>query len=177
MFGFIFRKAQATVDNAIGQLMYGALIAVPLVVALGFGTAALSIRLERSYDAETSNLILAGAYLALAFLGWIAFATRSGNGQTPEIEGAAAEAEAAEEESPVAAFANISPADRELLVTALTTAGPVALPLLLRTIFRNLPIILFILAAAFVLTRDSAGEASETASAEGTAAEGLAGET
>ena len=45
--------------------------------------------------------------------------------------------------------------DRELLMAAFTSAAPIAVPALLRTIIRNLPLVLAILSALFVLTRPS----------------------
>ena len=153
MFGTIFKKAQATVDNAISQLIYGSLVAVPLAVALGFGTAALSLRLERTYGAETSHLIIAGIFASLAVLGAVVFTNRLGAAQ-PEAEQTTAEMpDKSAEEQVAPALAMFSAADRELLMAALTTAGPIALPGILRTLYRNLPLLLFVIAAAFVLTR------------------------
>ena len=60
MFGSLFRKAQATVDNAIGQLVRTVLIALPFVVAMGFATAAATSWLVREYGLENGLLTLAG---------------------------------------------------------------------------------------------------------------------
>lgn len=167
MFGFIVRRAQATVDNALGQLAYGLLVAVPLLVALGFATAALSLRLERMYGAEASHLIVAGLFAAAALVGWLVFTLRT-TAPAPGIDAPSVDSEtsAAAADTKDAPFAGFTPADRELLMTALTTAAPVALPSLLRAVLRNLPLLLFVLAAAFVLTRPGASREAETAAGD-----------
>ena len=38
MLGSLFRRAQATVDNAIEHLVSRALVAIPFLIAAGFGT-------------------------------------------------------------------------------------------------------------------------------------------
>ncbi len=171
MFGFIVRRAQATVDNALGQLAYGSLVAVPLLVALGFATAALSLRLERTYGAETSHLIVAGLFAAAALVGWLVFTLRTAapapGSDAPAVDREAPVAAADTKHAPLAGF---TPADRELLMTALTTVGPVALPGLLRAVLRNLPLLLFVLAAAFVLTRPGAAGEAETAAGDAVSA-------
>ena len=163
MFGFIVRRAQATVDNALGQLAYGLLVAVPLLVALGFATAALSLRLERMYGAEASHLIVAGLFAAAALVGWLVFTLRT-TAPAPGIDAPSVDSEtsAAAADTKDAPFAGFTPADRELLMTA----APVALPSLLRAVLRNLPLLLFVLAAAFVLTRPGASREAETAAGD-----------
>src|SRR5689334_7137966 len=75
MFRLLFRRAQATVDHAIEGLVIRVLVAVPFLVALGFGTAAMAIRINREFAHETSSLILAGAFAALGLV--VAFAARA----------------------------------------------------------------------------------------------------
>ena len=75
-FGFLYRKAQATVDNAIAQLVWGLLMVVPLLVALGFTTAAGSNYLHRHYEPEIANLILAGVFFAISAVIAIGYAVR-----------------------------------------------------------------------------------------------------
>ena len=65
MFGMLFRRAQATVDRAIDGLVTRAIVAIPFLVAGGFGTAALALRLNREFGAETASLIMAGGFVGL----------------------------------------------------------------------------------------------------------------
>jgi hypothetical protein len=68
MLGSLFRRAQATVDNAIDDVVNRALVAIPFLIAAGFGTAALSMGLNREFGAETGSLILAGAFVVIGGL-------------------------------------------------------------------------------------------------------------
>jgi hypothetical protein len=150
MLGFIFRKAQATVDNAISQLVWGLLIAVPLLVAAGFATAALSGRLQKLYEPEIANLIVAAGYAAVGLLVAAVYALR-GTGQPAAVE----VSEAVPGEAAVAAAGPFSESDRDLVLSALSTAAPFAVPPLLAAALRNLPLVLLVAVAAFVLTRDA----------------------
>ena len=47
----------------------------------------------------------------------------------------------------------LSQTDKDLLVAALTSAAPIALPGLLRILLKNLPLLAVILTAIFVMTR------------------------
>lgn len=158
MFASIFKRAQATVDSAIGQAVNRAFIAVPFLVALGFATAALSLRVNREYGAETGNLIVSSLFVAFGLMAALAVSLRRSPADRP----------AADAEQPVSTFeassSTVDPpalteADRELVLAALASAAPIALPGLIRTILRNLPLTLIILIAIYILTRpDVAGQ-------------------
>ncbi|MBA4132162.1 MAG: hypothetical protein C0519_12135 [Hyphomicrobium sp.] len=161
MFGFgsIFRKAQATVDNAIAQLVWGLLIAVPLLVALGYATAAVSTVLHRRYEPEIADLIVAGSYAAIAAVMGLIYVVRN-PGAAAEVAPAADEQSAeATEAAAEAPFRSFSPAEREMLLSGLMTAAPLAIRPLLAALFRNLPIVLAIAVAGFILTRAASSEA------------------
>lgn len=157
-FGFLFRKAQATVDNAIAQLVWSLLIAVPLLVALGYATAAISTYLHRLYEPEIADLIVAGSYAAVAAVMGIIYAVRRPN--VMPTDGAEAESEATAESTTAdeAPFRSMSAAEREMLMTGLMTAAPIAIRPVLGALFRNLPIVLAIAVAGFILTRTASAE-------------------
>lgn len=157
MFGFLFRKAQATVDNAISQLLWGLLIAVPLLVGAGFATAALSGYLHKLYEPESANLILAAGFAAIGSLVAIIYAARSG---PPPVDSPAEEAETTDETA-----VGFSETDREAVMAALSAAAPMALPPVLRSLFRNLPIVLVIAVAAFILSQTGREESAAEAPA------------
>ncbi len=153
MFGMLFKRAQATVDRAIDGLVNRAIVAIPFLVAAGFGTAALALRLNREYGPETGSLILAGGF---AFLGLLAALVMRGRSE------AAPQGEEATEPAPgpgataadTAEAPDLAGADRELMMAALTSAAPIAIPALVRTIGRNLPLVAAVAAAAFIISRD-----------------------
>lgn len=147
MFGFIVKKAQATVDNALGQVATGVMVAIPLLVAGGFGTAALLRHLDRVYGTDAAYLILACGFGVVSLVALLTMNARSRSVAAP----AEASAAVVDDESPAEQLGAVSNTDRELLLSALATAGPYALPGILRLVVRNLPLILAILAAAFVL--------------------------
>lgn len=160
MFGSLIKRAQITIDSAIGQLVSRAIVTVPFVVALGFLTAALSIRLTREYGAETANIILGTAY---ALVGLVAFVMTRPQLAPASIGNESDESQAdMPNEAQAAIEPDLSQADRELLVAALTSAAPIALPSVIRAILRNFPLILAILAAVFVLTQSPDAETDAT---------------
>ena len=151
MLGSLFRRAQATVDNAIDQVVNRALVAIPFLIAAGFGTAALSMRLNREFGPETGSLILAGGFVVVGL--FVALIVHSQMAKPAEPAAETTEsAERAADETTDPALANV---DRELLMAALTTAAPIALPGLLRAVMRNLPIVAAVAAAGFIMSRNT----------------------
>ena len=157
MFGSLFRRAQATVDNAIGQIVNRAIVAIPFLVAAGFGTAAVAMRLNRELGPETASLVLAAAFSAIGLLTALVVYART------EKPAAVTEdvSEAAEPDAALSDDAGMNDIDRELIKAALTTAAPIAIPGLLRTLGRNLPLVAAVAAAAFVISRDAGNSALE----------------
>ena len=158
MFGFLFRRAQATVDRAVDSIVHRIIIAIPFLIAGGFGTAALALRLNREYGPETGSLILTGGFIALGLVVALIIRARSeapaeGNGVTEEAQTQASAAAGA-------AAPEISNTDRELIMAALTSAAPIALPALVRTVGRNLPLLAAVAAAAFIISRDGQSSAA-----------------
>jgi hypothetical protein len=151
MLGSLFRRAQATVDNAIDHVVNRALVAIPFIIAAGFGTAALAMRLNREFGAETGSLILAGGFVIVGAIVALIVHSRTAKPVEPTAEAAETTERAAAEETD-AGLANV---DRELLMAALTTAAPIALPGILRALMRNLPIVAAVAAAAFIMSRDT----------------------
>lgn len=145
MFGFVFRKAQATVDSAVDQLVNGLIMAVPFLVAFGFATAALTEWLHRLLDPMIANLVLAGVFLVIGSL--LAIALRS---RPKAVEEDFAASETDEEKAQAHAFTE---ADRELFMATASSLGPLLLPLLMRNLSKILPIVLALAAAGFVIYR------------------------
>lgn len=162
MFAAIFHRAQAAVDTAVGQFVNRAIIAVPFIIAGGFATAALYMRLDREYGAETSTLIMSGLFAVLGLLS-LAFVGRSSpSAAATDDDHLASTADEALSETQQSAM---SDSDKDLLMAALASAAPVALPGLFRLALRNVPIIIAILAALFVMTRPPVEASSAEAEA------------
>ncbi len=153
MFRMLFRRAQATVDHAIHGLIYRAIVAIPFLVAAGFATAALSIRLNREYGPEMGSFILAGGFAILGVL--VALIVRARLEAPAEAQAAADATQASEPEAAAAASdPELAGADRELVMAAVTSALPIAIPAIVRTIGRNLPLVAAVAAAALIISRD-----------------------
>lgn len=150
MFQSLFRRAEVAIEHTVGHVVTRVLIAVPFLIAAGFGTAALSLRLNRKFDVETSNLIMAGLFLLVGFACAIIFALKP---SPAKRGGTAADAEAEPAQPEQASNSTFSDTDRELLIAALTSAAPIALPKVARMVMRNLPVLVAIGAAIFVMTR------------------------
>ena len=151
MLNALFHRAQATVDNAIGQAVNKAVVALPFVVALGFATAALTERMTREFGTEQGYLAVAGVFALLGLIMSLA-ALRPRKATPQSVAGdapdpATAAPDAGEPRTPM------SPADRELITAALTTTAPIALPALFSALVRNLPLVAAIAAVLYVLTR------------------------
>ncbi len=157
MFAAIMRRAQVTVDHAVDQVVNKAIVAIPFVIAAAFGTAALAFRLVREYGPETANVILAILFVAIGLIAALIVNYKQSSAAGPD---SVAAAEAAETASPGAEQSSMSDTDKDLLKAALTSAAPLALPRILRLIARNLPLVLSILAALFILMQSSAASQS-----------------
>jgi hypothetical protein len=152
MFQALIQKAEGAVGSAVNKVASRAAVAVPLVIAAGFGIAALTVTLTQVYGAALSYTIMAGLFVAV---GGITALWMSRN--APEAEPQPEEPATSLAED-VAEFA--TPLfDRDTIVSLLATAGPIALPALLRLGARNLPLLVIaIIAALFYFGRSIARE-------------------
>jgi hypothetical protein len=159
MFQAVVQRAQRAVDSTLAKLMTRAAVAVPLLIAAGFGTAALTVTLTEVYGPALSYTMMAGLFVVL---GGITAAVVSANG-TPKEQIEEPAPSVAEDVAEVAAPL----LDRDTLVAVLTTAGPVALPGLLRLAARNLPLLVMaVIVVFFFFGRSMTGDepdAAETA--------------
>lgn len=158
MFQAVIQRAQRAVDSTLAKLLTRAAVAVPLLIAAGFGTAALTVTLTEAYGPALSYTMMAGLFVVL---GGITAAVVSANGAPKEeVEEPAPSVvdDVAEVAAPLL--------DRETLVALLTTAGPVALPGLLRLAARNLPLLVMaVIVAFFFFGRSITSDKPDAASA------------
>jgi len=150
----LFRRAEATVDNAIAGVLTRALVAIPFIVAIGFGTAGVAIYVYRELGSANGNLAMAALFTVVGLITAAVIAVRYKSGTT--TNGQAVEPEKGEQAGSEAAL--LDPVDREVVAAALTVIGPLVAPMLLRTLLRNLPLIAAVTAAGFVLSRQTGTE-------------------
>ena len=163
MFQSLVNRAQRSVDSLISKYVARVAVAVPFIIAMGFGTAAAAVKLTAEYGSMTAYTILAGAFSAIGLVAAVAIALLSPRPPaSPEVtpeQVAAQTAEAAEEEA-VADF----PVDPAMVLSTLATVGPVMMPYMLRMLARNLPLLTGLAIVAYLLFSD-AGKSEATAEA------------
>ncbi len=165
MFQGLFKRAESTIDSVVSKLVMRALVAIPLIVAAGFATAAVTIKLVEQYGAVTGHALMAALFgvVGLVTLAIVGFDAK------PLSEPAATQAA---EHAEAAASGEADPS--ELLTPEirafLSSAAPMALPGIARGVGRNLPLILMLALLAFVISRFGEATSSET-QADGSAAD------
>lgn len=146
----LFRRAEASVDNAIATALEKAAVGLLFLVAAGFATAALSIYLNREIGPAAGNLVMAAAFLVLGLITAAVVMGRSRSSAEQTRADATASATGDGRDEPM-----IDVADKEVLSAAAKVVVPLALPALLRLAVRNLPVIAAVAAASFILSRNS----------------------
>ena len=154
MFAALFNRAQATVDNAIGQAINRAIVAVPFVIAGAFATAALTIRLTRILGDEYGYLAIAGIFVIVGLVAALVMQPSTATATASEPKSATAD-QTAEKTTTQTSGSAASDLDPELMVAALSTVAPIALPAIVRMILKNLPIVAVLAAALYVFTRQT----------------------
>lgn len=150
MFAALFKRAEESVDSAIGDLGNRIIITIPFLVALGFGAASLSLYTSRIYGAEIGNLIVAAAFTVLGFI--IALIVRLRRRRTDVADASVKEeAASAEEKAPEAGMQSLF--DDDAVMAVVSSAAPIVVPAMIRTGLKNWPILLAAAAGLYVVSR------------------------
>lgn len=164
MFQGLLRRAESTIDQVVAKYMSRAMVAIPLLVAGGFATAALTVKLVELYGSVT------GYGLMAALFGVIGLVTMAivGTGERRPAEPATAEqpaAASAEQPSSDAIDAAelLTPEVRALLASV----APMAVPGLIRGVGRNLPLIFFLALVGFLISGFTGSPEEGTDASEG----------
>lgn len=162
MFQGLLKRAERSIDSAVSKLVGRAAVAVPLLVAAGFATAAVAIKLIELYGAVVGNALMAVIFglLGLATMAVVS-SDRSSNETASDQQETAAES--SEENEDEAAPALDLPPE---VISMLTSAAPMALPSVARGIGRNLPLIFVLALIVFIISRFA-----DTGSSDGAVAE------
>ena len=158
MFKSIVAQAKRAVTDTAERLLGRAVVGLLLVVAAGFATAALMIKLTEAWGAVIACLVVAGMFALIAL---IAAAVISASEQHAAAEPqSAAEVEAEAQGDDIAGtITSLVASDPLTMVSAAGTAAGVFRALGRRTSL----LILALLAAAFIWSRTSGEAAPETA--------------
>ncbi len=155
--GSLFRRAEDAVGSILDQALARVLVAVPLLVAAGFATAAASGYLNARYGSETGNLIMAAGFgvISLLVAAYVATwpAVQAAQTESEETKRDTADREASASRAGSGATEALSESERDLFNSVLASAAPIALPGLIRLLLRNIPLLLAIVLAGYVLSR------------------------
>lgn len=170
--GSLFRRAEDAVGSILDQALARVLVAVPLLVAAGFATAAASGYLNARYGSETGNLIMAAVFGVLSLMvaayvaTWPAVQAAQAEAERAEADKVTADGEASAGGAGSSSTEAMSQSERELFSSVLASAAPIALPGMIRILLRNIPLLLAIVLAGYVLSRqdDTPGPGEATAS-------------
>lgn len=157
MFDRIFRRAERKIDSVVSKYVRRAIVAVPLLIASLFATAAASVKLVEMYGAVNGYGIMAAGFLLLsAVVALFAF-----TGDLTPVEEAEAKAEDAEKVKQ----SDESPLVPPELLSLIMAAAPVALPRVARTAARNLPIIVALAIIGYLFSRYASNTSGPDAAA------------
>ena len=160
MFQAVFRRAEVAVENAIGSIVVRLIVAVPFILAAGFGIAALWMYLSRTYGSESAAMMIGGGFLLLGILAGVVAGMRSPAGEAPEELQASERTDTAGQSTTSDEALDMSEVDKDLLKAALTSIAPVAVPHVARMVVRNLPVIAALGAALFLYLRSDESDGS-----------------
>jgi hypothetical protein len=148
MFEGIVARAQRSADTLVSKYVTRLAVAVPFVIALGFGTAAASVRLTEEFGSLGAYTILASAFGVIGLVAAAAIALGSPKPHVAIVPHAA--------DTPVETTTDDSMAvTPELVLTALGALGPAALPQLARLLLKNIPLVILALVLGYLLLSES----------------------
>lgn len=144
MFGAIFRRAEQSIDSAISLATRRFIVAVPFLIGGGFAIAALVTWLVQEFGSLTAYAGMTGLFVVAGLILCVA------------IPSAQAQADAKSSENDATADQTTtasSQIDAEIFLTAVTALGPTMAPMLVRAGWRNLPLLLVVVAAVYLVSR------------------------
>ena len=139
MFESIINRAQHSVESTLTKYILRASVAVPFIIAFGFGTAAASAKLVQAYGDVAGHAILAAGFVAIGLVAAGAISAMSDNAIAAPEPLAAVDAEGKSGVSPASLF------DSDFLVATLGVVGPKAIPaipVVIKFVLRNWVLVL-----------------------------------
>lgn len=155
MFQGLLRRAEQSLDQVVAKYVGRAIVAVPLLVAAGFATAAITTMLVEIYGTVIGCAIMAAGF---ATLGLILMAVVGSGSHQTAAEDASETAQMASGTDDAATDQLEADFDASALLTPevrsfLASSAPMALPAIARGVGKNLPLILILALIGFVISR------------------------
>jgi hypothetical protein len=165
VFRGLIRDAKAAAGAVILKYVARASVAVPFLIAAGFATAAITAMLVERYGSQAAYWLVAGAF---TLIGAVAMLVVTVKEQEEEV----AEAEAMSADTPEVAKEMAMQAPLALLSALMASPmGPTSAFGIARLLARNLPLVLLLVVAGFLLWPREPGTEAETAEGEQPAAD------
>lgn len=152
MFQGLFRRAERSIDQVVSKYVGRAMVAIPLLIAAGFATAAVTVKLVELYGSVVGYGIMAAAFAVIGLITMVVVDMRLASPAQPdkvEEPEAAKQEEVGDEPSLTESLDMIPPE----LKSVLASAAPVALPGIARAVGRNLPLLLLLAIVGYVISR------------------------
>lgn len=161
MFRSLIRDAKTAAGAVVSKYVIRASVAVPFVVAAGFGTAAVTLILVERFGAVAAYGLMAGGFVAIGLVSALLVTIKEQEEKAEDKK--AADADTAEVASDTATQAAIQ-LPMALVGTLLTSPfGPSAALSGAKLLVRNLPLVILLLVIGYLLWP---GENQEPAEAE-----------
>jgi hypothetical protein len=145
VFRGLISDAKAAVGAVIVKYVARASVAIPFVIAAGFATAALTVMLVERYGAQTAYWLVAGGFTVIGAVAMLVVTVKEQEEEVAEAEAVAADTpEVAKEVAVQAPLALLS----ALLASPM---GPTSALGIARLLGRNLPLVLLLVIAGFLL--------------------------
>lgn len=154
MFQAVLGHIQASVQNTVDIIVNRALIGLFFFVAAGLATAAAGLRLANEYGVEVALVVLTTLFVVAGLIAASVLKLSDADDALSQPENAAT-AEVEGNPSLGAGLASLSNADRELLLGLLASVAPLLAPRMIGLVVRNIPAVLVIAIALFVLVRQA----------------------
>ena len=144
----IVDRAQRSIETLVSKYVRRAAVGVPFVIALGFGTAAATVKLTAEFGSMVAYAILAVAFASVGLAAAAAIAMSGPNSVATPATGddATASIDATGKESAIGP---------DVILAALGAVGPAALPGMVRLLARNLSLVLAVAIIAYLLFSDT----------------------
>lgn len=155
MFQGLFKSAERSINSVVARFVGRATVAIPLLVAGGFATAALALKLMEMYGAVSAYTLMA---VLFSVIGLIAMAINAKPHEAGAEASQAADTAGASDAEGEDSGAGIPPE----LMSVLTSVAPAAAPGIARSVGRNLPLIFILALVAFVVSRFAETSLTET---------------
>jgi hypothetical protein len=160
VFRGLIRDVKAAAGAVVLKYVARASVAVPFLIAAGFATAAITAMLVERYGSQVAYWVVAGAF---TLIGAVAMLVVTVKEQEEEV----AEAEAVAADTPEVAKEVAMQAPLALLSALLASPmGPTSAFGIARLLGRNLPLVLLLVVAGFLLWPREQGAEGETAEGE-----------